>query len=131
MPKIYLGQYWFAANLQEQYNAKIPAIQFVEWGKPDHSNPCRILKNLAFQLAVRYPEYRTFVLQQPDVINKKLNEKNEDELFDLLFCESTWMKIDGGQENVWVLIDALDEANDKFDNKIAQTLARHMDRMPQ
>lgn len=125
------GKSMFAANLQEQYNARIPAIQFVEWGKPDHSNPCRILKNLAFQLAVRYPEYRTFVLQQPDVVNKKLNEKNEDELFDLLFCESTWMKIDGGQENVWVLIDALDEANDKFDNKIAQTLARHMDRMPQ
>ena len=125
------GKSMFAANLQEQYNARIPAIQFVEWGKPDHSNPCRILKNLAFQLAVRYPEYRTFVLQQPDVINKKLNEKNEDELFDLLFCESSWMKIDGGQENVWVLIDALDEANDKFDNKIAQTLARHMDRMPQ
>ena len=125
------GKSMFAANLQEQYNARIPAIQFVEWGKPDHSNPCRILKNLAFQLAVRYPEYRTFVLQQPDVVNKKLDEKNEDELFDLLFCESTWMKIDGGQENVWVLIDALDEANDKFDNKIAQTLARHMDRMPQ
>ena len=124
------GKSMFAANLQEQYNARIPAIQFVEWGKPDHSNPCRILKNLAFQLAVRYPEYRTFVLQQPDVINKKLNEKNEDELFDLLFCESTWMKIDGGQENVWVLIDALDEANDEYGNKIAQTLARHMDRMP-
>lgn len=124
------GKSMFAANLQEQYNARIPAIQFVEWGKPDHSNPCRILKNLAFQLAVRYPEYRTFVLQQPDVVNKKLNEKNEDELFDLLFCESTWMKIDGGQENVWVLIDALDEANDEYGNKIAQTLARHMDRMP-
>ena len=77
------GKSMFAANLQEQYNARIPAIQFVEWGKPDHSNPCRILKNLAFQLAVRYPEYRTFVLQQPDVINKKLNEKNEDELFHL------------------------------------------------
>ena len=125
------GKSMFAANLQEQYNARIPAIQFVEWGKPDHSNPCRILKNLAFQLAVRYPEYRTFVLQQPDVINKKLNEKNEDELFDLLFCESTWLKIDGGQENVWVLIDALDEANDEYGNRIAQTLARHMDRMPQ
>ena len=125
------GKSMFAANLQELYNARIPAIQFVEWGKPDHSNPCRILKNLAFQLAVRYPEYRTFVLQQPDVINKKLNEKNEDELFDLLFCESTWMKIDGGQENVWVLIDALDEANDVYGNRIAQTLARHMDRMPQ
>lgn len=125
------GKSMFAANLQEQYNARIPAIQFVEWGKPDHSNPCRILKNLAFQLAVRFLEYRKFVLQLPDVINKKLNEKNEDELFDLLFCESTWMKIDGGQENVWVLIDALDEANDEHGNRIAQTLGRHMDRMPQ
>ena len=36
------GKSMFAANLQEQYNARIPAIQFVEWGKPDHSNPCRI-----------------------------------------------------------------------------------------
>lgn len=125
------GKSMFAANLQEQFNARIPAVQFVEWGKPDHSNPCCIIKNLAFQLAVRYPEYRTFVLQQPDFINKKLNEKNEDELFDLLFCESTWLKIDGGQENVWVLIDALDEANDDYGNRIAQTLARHMSRMPQ
>lgn len=124
------GKSTFAANLQEKYNARIPAIQFVEWGKPDHSNPCRILKNLAFQLAVRYPEYRTFILNQPDVANKKLNEKNEDELFDLLFCESTWLKIDGKQENVWILIDALDEANDEHGNRIAQTLARHIDRMP-
>lgn len=125
------GKSMFAANLQVEFNARIPAIQFVEWGKPDHTNPCRILKNLAFQLAVRYPEYRKFVLQLPDVINKELNKKNEYELFDLLFCESTWMKIDGGQENVWVLIDALDEANDEYGNRIAQTLGRHMDRMPQ
>ena len=125
------GKSTFAANLQERYNARIPAVQFVEWGKPDHSDPCRILKNLSFQLAVRFPEYRTFILQLPEVVNKKLNEKNEDELFDLLFCESTWMKIDGGQEPIWVLIDALDEANDKHGNRIAQTLARHMDRMPQ
>lgn len=124
------GKSMFAANLSEQYNARIPAIQFVEWGKPDHSNPCRILKNLAFQLAARYPEYRTFLLQQQAIIDKKLNEKNEDELFDLLFCESMWMKIDGGQENMWVLIDALDEANDEFGNRIAQTLARHLNRMP-
>ena len=124
------GKSVFAANLQQRYNARIPAVQFVEWGKPDHSNPCRILKNIAFQLAVRFPEYRKFVLQLPDVINKKMNEKNEDELFDMLLCESTWMKIDGGQENVWVLIDALDEANGEDGNKISQTLARHMDRMP-
>ena len=124
------GKSTFAANLQIKYNARIPAVQFVEWGKPDHSNPCRILKNLAFQLAVRFPEYRKFILQLPDIQNKKMNEKNEDELFDLLFCESTWFKIDGGQENVWILIDALDEADEAHGNKISQTLARHIDRLP-
>lgn len=35
------------------------------------------------------------------------------------FVESTWLKIDGSLENIWILIDALDEANDEYDNKIA------------
>lgn len=123
------GKSTFAANLQKSvYSGKIPAIQFVEWGKPDHSNPCNILRNLAFQLAVRYPDYMRFVLALPQLDN--LINMTEHELFDILFCESTFMKIDGGHESVWFLIDALDEANDEYDNKIAQTIARHIDRMP-
>lgn len=123
------GKSTFAANLQKSvYSGKIPAIQFVEWGKPDHSNPCNILRNLAFQLAVRYPDYMRFVLALPQLDN--LINMNEYELFDILFCESTFMKIDGGHESVWFLIDALDEANDEYDNKIALTIARHIDRMP-
>lgn len=123
------GKSTFAANLQKSvYSGKIPAIQFVEWGKPDHSNPCNILRNLAFQLAVRYPDYMRFVLALPQLDN--LINMNEHELFDILFCESTFMKIDGGHESVWFLIDALDEANDEYDNKIALTIARHIDRMP-
>lgn len=41
-----------------------------------------------------------------------LTKMNEQELFDLLFCESMGVMIDGGHENIWILIDALDEAND-------------------
>lgn len=123
------GKSTFAANLQKsKYCGKIPAIQFVEWGKPDHSNPCNILRNLAFQLAVRYPDYMRFVLALPQLDN--LINMNENELFDILFCESAFLKIDGDHESVWFLIDALDEANDEYDNKIAQTIARHIDRMP-
>lgn len=36
----------------------------------------------------------------------------------------------GVRKNIWILIGALDEANDEYDNKIAQTLARHINRMP-
>lgn len=122
------GKSTFAANLQQTYNANIPAIQFVEWGKPDHSNPCAILRNLAFQLAIRYHDYMRQLLDLPQLDN--LINMNEHELFDILFCESMFLRIDGGHENVWVLIDALDEANDRDGNRIAQTIARHVDRLP-
>lgn len=55
---------------------------------------------------------------------------NENELFDILFCESMFLRIDGGHENIWVLIDALDEANDETGNRIAQTISRHVERLP-
>lgn len=122
------GKSTFAANLQQTYNANIPAIQFVEWGKPDHSNPCAILRNLAFQLAVRYHDYLHQLLDLPQL--DKLSNMNENELFDILFCESMFLRIDGGHENIWILIDALDEANDKNGNGIAQTIARHIERLP-
>lgn len=122
------GKSTFAANLQQTYNANIPAIQFVEWGKPDHSNPCTILRNLAFQLAVRYHDYLRQLLDLPQLDD--LLGMNENELFDILFCESMFLRIDGGHENIWVLIDALDEANDETGNRIAQTISRHVERLP-
>lgn len=122
------GKSTFAANLQQTYNVNIPAVQFVEWGKPIHSNPCAIIRNLAFQLAIRYPDYLCQLLSLPQL--DELLDLNENELFDVLFCEGMFLRIDGGHENVWVLIDALDEANDEFDNKIAQTIARHIERLP-
>lgn len=122
------GKSTFAANLQQTFNAKIPAIQFVEWGKPAHSDPCAILRNIAFQLAVRYHDYLHRLLDLPQLDN--LTKMNEHELFDVLFCESMGLMIDGGHENIWILIDALDEANDANGNMIALTISRHIDRLP-
>lgn len=124
------GKSTFAANLSQRYNARIPAVQFVEWDKRDHTDPCCILRNLSFQLAVRFSEYRAYILQLPQVRNKRLFTMSESEIFELLFCESAWMKIDGQEENVWILIDGLDEANDNGQNRIVQTIARHIDKTP-
>lgn len=124
------GKSTFAANLQLQYNFKIPAIHFVEWGKPNQSDPGTILRNLAFQLAVRYPEYRKILLTLPDDTLDSLKNTSEDELFQILFCDNSWYVVDGERENVWILIDALDEASDANGNKIAETLARHIEQLP-
>lgn len=124
------GKSTFSANFQLLYNSRIPAIHFVEWGKPHHYDPSTILRNLAFQLAVRYPEYRKILLAMPKDTLPQLKYKSEDELFQILFCDNTWCVIDGGRENAWILMDALDEASDENGNKIAETVARHLDQMP-
>lgn len=124
------GKSTFAANLQLQYNHKIPAIHFVEWGKPNQSDPGTILRNLAFQLAVRYPEYRKILLALPNNILESLKYTSEDELFQILFCDNSWYVIDGERENIWIVMDALDEVSDANGNKIAETLARHIEQLP-
>ena len=124
------GKSTFAAYLSQRYNARIPAVQFVEWGKKDHTDPCSIIRNLSFQLAVRYSEYRSFLLTLPIVSENNLSSLDESELFDLLFCECTWFKVDGLQEDIWILIDALDEADGLEYNRIAQTLSRHINKLP-
>lgn len=124
------GKSTFAANLQLQYNSKIPAIHFVEWGKPHQSDPGAILRNLAFQLAVRYPEYRKIILALPDDTLGSLKNISEDDLFQILFCDNSWYVVDGERENVWILMDALDEASNANGNKIAETLARHIEQLP-
>lgn len=124
------GKSTFSANLQLRYNHRIPAIHFVEWGKPHHSDPCTILRNLAFQLAVRFPEYRKILLSYPDNTLNSLINMSEGELFQILFCDNSWYVVDGDRENVWILIDALDEASDDYGNKIAETLSRHVEQLP-
>lgn len=121
------GKSMFAAYLQQYGNIYIPAVQFVEWGKPDHCDPKKIICNIAFYMAARYSDYRKYLLSYN---LKDIYQKNEDELFDFFFCESTWMQVDGDREIACILIDALDEANDKYGNKIAETIARHIERLP-
>lgn len=130
------GKSMFSANLCNYLCDKVVAAQFIEWDKPSIYEPAAILKNLAFQLAKRYPDYRKFIINLPIQTREKLCKQpeeggfSEDELCDIFFCEQAGLCIDGEHPTAWVVLDALDEATKDGSNPIAKTIARHLDRFP-
>ena len=130
------GKSMFSANLCTYLSDKVVAAQFIEWDKPHIYESTAIIKNLAFQLAKRYPDYRKFIVNLPVQTREKLCRHyseggySEEELCDILFCEQAGLCIDGEHESAWVILDALDEASQNGVNTIAGTIARHLSRFP-
>ena len=130
------GKSMFSANLCTYLCDKVVAAQFIEWDKASFYEPAAILKNLAYQLAKRYPDYRKFIVNLPIQTRDKLCRSpeeggfSEDELCDIFFCEQAGLCIDGEHPTAWVVLDALDEATKNGKNIIAKTIARHLDRFP-
>mgnify|MGYP006293644379 CR=1 FL=1 len=123
-----VGKSAFAANLTHFGRDKVIAAQFVEWDKPDHRDPARVIRSLAFQLATRLPDYRKLLLQQPEI--RELDRKTESELFDYLLANPLKSAITGGRDRYLIVIDALDEAGEAEANLLASMLAHHANRLP-
>lgn len=122
-----VGKSAFAAHLAHYASDKVIAVQFIEYDKPDHSNPQRIVRTLAFQLATRLPDYRKLLLSLPEIA--KLDRKNPSELFDYLLANPLKLAI-GGRERNLVVLDALDEAGGDGRNELVEMLARNVPRLP-
>ncbi|MCB2231731.1 toll/interleukin-1 receptor domain-containing protein [bacterium] len=123
-----VGKSAFAAQLTHTRGDTVIAAQFVEWDKPDHRSPERVVRSIAFQLATRLPDYRKLLLTLPEIA--KLDGKNAADLFDYLLAHRLKSAIGGGRERYLVVIDALDEAGDHGRNPLAEMLARHVGRLP-
>ena len=123
-----VGKSAFAAHLAHFGRDKVIAVQFCEYDKPDHWDPARIVKTLAFQLAARLPDYRTLLLTLPEI--KQLDCKTAPELFEYLLAEPLRQVIDGGRERYICVIDALDEASEGGRNALVEMLAANAQRLP-
>jgi hypothetical protein len=124
-----VGKSAFAAHYTHFGRDKVIAAQFVEYDKPDHRNPQRIVRTLAFQLATRLPDYRKLLLALPEIT--ELDRKNPSELFDYLLANPLKLSIRGGRERYLIVIDALDEAGDNGSNELVEMLARNAQRLPE
>jgi hypothetical protein len=123
-----VGKSAFAAQLVHT-RPDVIAAQFVEWDKPDHRSPRRVICNIAFQLATRLPDYRKLLLTLPEI--DRLDRKDADELFDYLLAGPLRTVIGGGHQQHLIVIDALDEAGDSTRNPLVELLARDASRLPE
>jgi hypothetical protein len=123
-----IGKSAFSAWLAHHQKVDIIAAHFVEYDKPDHKDPERVILSLAFQIASRLPDYRKFLMGLPEL--DALSVKNAAELFSYLLTEPLKLCINGGRARSVVLIDALDEADTKNGNELARLLAREAKNLP-
>ena len=123
-----VGKSAFAAKLSHLGRQKVVAFQFCQYDQPAHREPYRIIRNLAFQLATRLPDYRKLLLHLGEISG--LEEKTPAELFDYLLTGPLRQVIDGGRERLLVVVDALDEAEADTRNPFAELLASHGPRLP-
>ena len=122
------GKSIFAANLRALQPQKVVAAQFIEWNMPSLFTAGRIIRSLAFQLAMRLETYRTALLDVLHGINN-LDALEENELFEKLLTLP--LENVSSQENRWIILDALDEANDRNgSNPFVSTLVRNLDQLP-
>ncbi|MBA3352502.1 MAG: TIR domain-containing protein, partial [Blastocatellia bacterium] len=123
------GKSAFAAHLVHNQPRVVIAAHFVEWNKRDHRDARNVIRSLAFQLATRLPDYRTLLLDLPEIAT--LDAKDSDELFDYLIANNLRHAIKGGRERYLVVIDGLDEAGISGRNELVNVLAREAKHLPE
>jgi WD40 repeat protein len=124
-----VGKSAFSANLTHYHKGEVIAVHFCEWNKPDQRDARRVVRNIAFQLAARLPDYRKHLLTLPEI--GSLDGKDAQDLFDYLLATPLQQGIDGGRERYLIVIDALDEANENQRNPLVDMLAQNARRLPE
>lgn len=124
-----VGKSAFAAHYIH-YNPKVAAGLFCEYDRPHYNDARIVAMTLAYLLACRLPSYRVVLT---DILERenRLDKLNASELFDLLLSDPlSNLVIDGGHETLCIVIDGLDECAQGERNALAETLARHVPRLP-
>lgn len=90
----------------------------------------KVLKNIAYQLAIRLFTYAKRLLWLLDNGDIDLSESNDSELFDILIAEPLCMEIDGVHLPVVIVLDGVDEMTKDGKNALANLIAENVDQLP-
>jgi len=114
---------WLCYQLRD-----IKAFHFCMNGHTEKSDPKRCVLSIAFQLASLIPAY----MSRLGMINleRLVKESNAKTLFDLLIVQSLIESCPSQDENIVILIDALDEATDGDGNELASFIASQFIKTP-
>lgn len=136
-----VGKSAIAANLAHRKRAAIAASWFCDAKSSELKNPDTALKSIAFQLALRWEDYRVRLLRKLqlglqasdelcDSARKELGKKNTHDLFNFLLAEPMASLI-WREHKLVVVVDALDEATDEQGrNRIVEMIGNELNSLP-
>jgi tetratricopeptide (TPR) repeat protein len=136
-----MGKSAISANLAHRERSAIVASWFCDAKSPELKNPANALRSIAFQLALRWEDYRVRLLRQLALgmnvsdetcaeARAELAKKSTHDLFRFLLAEPLTNLI-WREHKLVILVDALDEgADEQGANRITELIAREMHALP-
>ena len=117
------GKTAWAVNLANKRRDAVICTWFCNSQSVELRDPLKAVMTLAFQLAIRLPDYRVSLLNRLGLregcghdrmseARKELLKKNLDDLFTHLIAEPLALEVWGKEHKLVILVDALDEATD-------------------
>lgn len=109
------------------YMAQCAGLYFLEWNNAESRNLKNILLSIFFQLCCNIDDFRERVVNDLQYVNETLSE---DFIVSQLLLTPLNALIDGGREDRFVIIDALDEFEDEERNIALSRLQRLIEGSP-
>jgi hypothetical protein len=130
------GKSAFAAWIAHYSRTNVIALNLCRYNSDDRRDPARVLRTLAFQIAVRVADYRQLLLTKlrtHDPDGRETGRSNAADLFDWLLAEPLRLCVDGGRRNdrYVIVIDALDETIRDGRSELAEVLAQQAPKLPE
>lgn len=122
------GKSAFSVNFSH-YNSDVYGCFLCEWNREYTINPQQLIKNIAFKIATKLPDYRNLLIHQLDM-DVCLAKMTAETLFDYLLTYPLSYLVDGNREIGTIIIDGLDEAENNGDNPLAEVFAKCVGRLP-
>lgn len=122
------GKSAFCVNYSH-YNSDVYGCFLCEWNKEYTISPNKLIRTIAFKLATKLPDYRSFLIHQLDD-QTPLDKMDAEALFDFLLIYPLSHLVDGNRETGLIIVDGLDEADTSGSNPLAETFAKCVERLP-
>lgn len=123
------GKSSFLVNYHH-FNHEAAAIAFCDWKKKSRDKLSEIIRSISFQLATKLPSYRAALVWYLENKVSTLQGSDEAELFRILLTEPLFGAIGMENETQLILVDSLNELDEKSGNALAEIIAEEGERLP-
>jgi WD40 repeat protein len=126
------GKSAVAARLAHAARARVMAVHYCRYNKPNTRDARQVVRTLAFQMATQLGDYRELLVRQAK-LGTALAELNAMELFDKLLANPLAHELGGGRnanDRHLIVLDALDETLENDRSELLTLVAGEFGKLP-